>query len=126
MSGEESEPVAPTVVDLSDALTEVGDGVHWTLERQGDLNVYLVRLEPGHSVEEHVNSEVDVAVIVVAGDGYIHIDGAPSPLRSHVVAHVPRGTSRRVEAGPDGLGYLTVHRRRTLRLGTRPTRGRDR
>ena len=114
------DPQTPTVVDLSDALAESGDGVHWTLEHGRDLNVNLVRLDPGRSVDDHVNRDVDVAVIVLAGRGTIHIDGAPSPLRPHVVAHILRGSARRIDAGPDGLGYLTVHRRRTLDIATKP------
>lgn len=109
-----TEPTPAIVVDLSDALLETGDGVHWTLERHGDLNVNLVRLEPGHSVDEHVNHAVDVVLVVSAGAGHIWVDGVSTPLRAHVVADVPRGTARRIAAGPEGLSYLTVHRRRTL------------
>ena len=122
MSGEATEPQTPTVVDLSDALAEAGDGVHWTLQPAGDLNINLVKLDAGHRVDEHVNRDVDVAVVVVAGEGSIHIDGARALLRPHVVAHVPRGASRRIEAGPAGLGYLTVHRRRAFGLGPKPVR----
>lgn len=121
MSGQD--PLTPTVVDLSDALVETGDGVHWTLQHGSDLNVNLVRLDPGRSVDDHVNRDVDVAVIVLAGRGTIHIDGASSPLRPHVVAHIPRGSARRIDAGPDGLGYLTVHRRRMLDVATKPRSG---
>ena len=124
MSGQD--PLTPTVVDLSDVLVETGDGVHWTLEHGRDLNINLVRLDPGRSVDDHVNRDVDVAVIVLAGRGTIHIGGAPSPLRPHVVAHIPQGAVRRIDAGPDGLGYLTVHRRRTLGVATKAERGAER
>jgi quercetin dioxygenase-like cupin family protein len=109
---------SPPVVDMTDALGEVGDGVHWTLERGGDLNVNLVRLEPGHMVEEHVNREVDVVLIVATGEGSVNIDGASFGLRPHVVADLPAGTARHIEAGPAGLSYFTVHRRRVLGVTT--------
>lgn len=95
------------------------DGVHWTLERAGDLNANLVHLEPGHAIDEHVNDAVDVLVVVVAGAGTLTIAGSDQPLAPHAVVDVPKGTARRVRAGESGLWYLTVHvRRRGLHIDT--------
>lgn len=100
------------VAALAERLGEAGDGVHWTLDPAGDLNANLVRLEPGHAMDEHVNREVDVLVVVLTGSGHLVLDTRTVPLAPQVVAHVPKGASRAIHAGPSGLDYLTVHRRR--------------
>lgn len=108
----------PERVDLTH-LNVAGDGVHWSLGASDDLNANLVHLDPGHAIGEHVNSEVDVLVVVLAGSGTAVVAGDDLALAQHVVAHIPRGTERRIEAGPDGVSYLTVHRRRgPLRIGS--------
>ena len=90
-----------------------GDGVHWTLETPGDLNVNLVHLDAGHAVGEHANDEVDVLIVVLAGRGRLTVDGDGTDLRPHVVASVPRTSRRSLRASDDeALDYLTVHRRR--------------
>jgi quercetin dioxygenase-like cupin family protein len=99
-----------------------GDGVHWTLERPGDLHVNLVHLDAGHAVGGHTNDEVDVVIVVLAGRGRLTIDGRDIELAPHVVADVPRRSRRSIRAaGGEGLGYLSIHRRRGP-LGIRPTR----
>lgn len=125
MNHEATEPTRSTVFDASQVLTEIGDGVDWSLARSGDLNCNLVRLDPGHDIGDHVNHDLDVVIIVIAGSGTIEIDGISSSLRPNVLADAPKGSSRRIEAGPDGLGYFTVHRRRTLGITKRRT-GADR
>jgi quercetin dioxygenase-like cupin family protein len=110
------------VVDLAPLLEDPGDGVHWTLSGPSELNANLVRLEAGHAVAEHRNDAVDVLVVLLAGGGHLTVDGRAVELRPHVVAHVPRGSDRRLDAGPDGLSYLTVHVRRAP-LGVGPRRG---
>ena len=100
------------VADLRARLNEPGDGVHWTLEPDSEMNVNLVRLDPGHLMAEHVNDDVDVLVVVLAGGGHIVLGTRTVPLHPNGVAHVPKGLRRSIEAGPDGLTYLTVHRRR--------------
>lgn len=105
----------PTVVDLTAPIAEHGVGVHWTLEPPSQLNVNLVRLEPGDGIDGHRNDEVDVAVIVVSGEGQLVVDGGTHALRANTVAHVPRGANRGLTAEPNGpgLSYFTVHTRRS-------------
>ena len=109
------------MTDLSGILQGAeGDGVHWAVETPGELNVNLVHLEAGHAVGEHVNDEVDVVIVVLAGQGWLTIDGERTDLAAHVVAYVPRHTRRSVHAGAGhGLDYLSVHRRRAP-LGIKP------
>lgn len=98
--------------DLTALLAAPGDGVHWTLVPDSDLNANLVRLDADHAIDEHVNEEVDVLLVTLAGSGRVVVGTRTVLLTPTVVAHVPKGAPRSVHAGPDGLAYLTVHRRR--------------
>jgi hypothetical protein len=72
-----------------------------------------VRLAPGAGVGEHVEDDLDVLLVVVEGGG--HIDSAGGgrlPLHPHALVWLPRSSRRSVQAGPEGLAYLTVHQRR--------------
>jgi quercetin dioxygenase-like cupin family protein len=99
-------------IDLTRWLDAAGDGVHWTLGPPSDLNANLVRLEPEHAMPEHTNTEVDVLLVVLSGNGHVDVDGTRVALAANVVAHVPKGATRVIHAGREGLAYLSVHRRR--------------
>lgn len=97
-----------------------GTGVVWTLEGSDQLNANLVRFDAGGGVGEHVNDEVDVVLVGVAGSGSVVVDGGEHALSAGVLVFVPRGARRSTRAGSDGFAYLTVHRRRgPLRIGGR-------
>jgi quercetin dioxygenase-like cupin family protein len=102
---------------IAGELTAPGDGVHWTLATVSDLNANLVRLEPGSAVVAHVNREVDVLFVVLAGGAELTVDGETCALVPYVVAHVPKGSTRALQAGTEGVSYLTVHLRRALQVG---------
>lgn len=100
-------------VDLPEiAAAERGPGVVWTQEAGEDLNANLVRFTEGGGVGEHVNDEVDVLFLGVAGDGTLVVDGEVTPLLPGCLVLVPRGASRATRAASEGFAYLTVHRRR--------------
>jgi quercetin dioxygenase-like cupin family protein len=100
-----------------DAAHGIG-GVVWKLPHAGDLDGNLVRLAAGRSIEAHVNTEVDVLFVVRSGGGELTVDGERHLLDATTVALVPRGTSRSITAGPDGIAYLSIHRHRGgLRMG---------
>ncbi len=84
----------------------------WALEGSGDLNANLVRFDAGGGVGEHVNEEVDVLFVGVAGSGSVRVDGEEHPLSEGTLVFAPRGSSRSIGASSDGFAYLTVHRRR--------------
>jgi quercetin dioxygenase-like cupin family protein len=92
--------------------------VIWALEGSGDLNANLVRFDAGGGVEEHVNDEVDVVFLGVAGTGSVRVDGEEHALSAGTLVFVSRGARRSTGASSDGFAYLTVHRRRgPLRIG---------
>ena len=94
------------------ASAAIGNGVHWTLPEPADLNVNLVRLDPGESIAAHVNLELDVLFVVLEGNGWLEIDDREHGLSQHTLANVRAGSTRTVRAADDGLTYVTVHRRR--------------
>jgi len=92
--------------------------VIWALEESGELNANLVRFDAGGGVEEHVNDEVDVLFVGVAGWGTVRVDGEGHALSAGTLVFVPKGARRSTGASSDGFAYLTVHRRRgPLRIG---------
>lgn len=100
------------VADLGTVSTAGVSGVVWSLPHGGDLDANLVRLHPGDRVGEHVNGECDVLVFVQSGTAELSIDGQVHRLSSDVLALIPRGARRELVAGPTGIFYLSIHRRR--------------
>ncbi|MFI9270720.1 cupin domain-containing protein [Kitasatospora sp. NPDC052896] len=104
------------LADLSECVAEAGPerrGALWRLtEPARQLDANLIRLPAGAVVAEHRENDLDVLLLVVAGDGTL-LDGARTvPLGAGALAWLPRAARRGLRAGPDGLVYLTVHRRR--------------
>jgi quercetin dioxygenase-like cupin family protein len=89
-------------------------GALWRLAEPGrQLDANLVRLAPGAEVGEHTEGDLDVLLIVVEGGGQLGRGAEPrEELRARTVAWLPRGSRRSLHAGPEGLVYLTAHRRR--------------
>ncbi|AUY53048.1 hypothetical protein C2142_33685 [Streptomyces sp. CB01881] len=116
MSGMTDSGTAGDGVILDDLLRDAAAdaaGALWRLtgdQRQLDANV--VRLRPDATVPEHVEPDLDVLAVGLAGEGTLRCAGADHDLRSGAVLLLPRGAVRGVSAGPDGVVYLTVHRRR--------------
>jgi quercetin dioxygenase-like cupin family protein len=113
-----------TLVDLDDVecvgSASSGDGVVWSLPHGGDLDANLVRIGPGGGVGAHVNDEVDVLIVVRGGTGEVTIGELRHPVRAGVAMSIVKGVRRSLAAGPDGLEYLSIHRRRgPLDIGRR-------
>lgn len=77
-----------------------------------DLNVNLVRLLPDESLEAHINTEVDVLLVGVAGAGTMELDSGKESLDAGSAIYVPKNARRAIRAGSQGVTYLTCHRRR--------------
>jgi len=112
---------APVTVDLIGlAGTGADTGAIWARETE-DLDVNVVAFPPGHGVGAHVNDQVDVLLVVVAGCGVAEIDGRPHVLSPGVLVLIPKGARRALRSTAGRLVYVTCHRRRP-RL--RPVAGR--
>ena len=107
----EKEP-GPRITDLVHVLAgSQGPGPVWTMTSE-DLNANLLSFESGQGVASHVNAEVDVLVVGIAGQGLIEIEGIRGTLKPGQVCLIPKGVTRSLLSGPEGFAYLTVHRRR--------------
>ncbi|MFI6652546.1 hypothetical protein ACIBI8_33700 [Streptomyces sp. NPDC050529] len=101
--------------DLLASAAPEARGALWQLDRQGrELDANLVRLPPGAEVGEHQEDVLDVLLVVLEGGGRLTPgDGGETLALSPTTAMwLPRTSRRSLAAGPDGLSYLTVHRRR--------------
>jgi len=108
--------VDPTLGPV-DAARGDADGPVWGIASD-DLNATLLSWPPGTALPEHVNDELDVLVVVVSGNGTCTVDGRPEALGASSVRLIPKGARRAIAAGPDGLRYLSIHRRRgPLQIG---------
>ncbi|MFH8935526.1 cupin domain-containing protein [Streptomyces griseosporeus] len=95
------------------AGTSGATGALWKLAESGrQLDANVVRLDPGTRVAPHIEPDLDVLLVVVAGDGTLDGGGVPQDLTEGAVVWLPHGSTRGITAGDDGLAYLTVHRRR--------------
>lgn len=97
-------------------------GPVWGTESE-DLNATILEWPPGGGPPEHVNASRDVALVVLDGSGELELGGERRALAAGEVVVLEKGASRRVVAGPDGIRYATVHRRRgglQISRGPRP------
>lgn len=109
-------------MNLSDTVSTAGDrgGVIWTLDASSELNANLVQFGTGHSVEEHVNDEVEVIVVGVSGEGTVTVDQQEHALSAGMLVFIPKGARRSTVSASEDFAYLTVHRRRRpLQIGLR-------
>ena len=93
-------------------------GALWSRET-ADLDVNVVAFPAGAGVADHVNGEVDVLVVVVAGEGRAVVGGDVHPLVPGVALVIPKGAPRSIHCTTGRLVYLTCHRRRA---GLTPSR----
>jgi mannose-6-phosphate isomerase-like protein (cupin superfamily) len=80
--------------------------------QSADLNVNLLVWSADEGVVEHVNSEVDVLLVGIAGDGLVEVDGTTHPLRAGQALIIPQGARRAIRSTGGRFAYLTCHRRR--------------
>ncbi len=88
-----------------------GSGPLWGMAGE-DLNATLLAWKAGHEIAEHVNAELDVLLVVVAGAVTVTIDDVPHELLAPAALLIEHGARRAIRAGADGTRYLSVHRRR--------------
>lgn len=86
-------------------------GPVWGAE-SADLNATLLEWPAGEGPSEHVNESLDVLYVVIAGSATLTVDGAPRDLEPGDATIVDKGARRALVAGPEGVRYLTSHKRR--------------
>jgi quercetin dioxygenase-like cupin family protein len=88
-------------------------GILWKLAESGrQLDANLVRLPAKGHIGLHTDPDLDVLVLVVAGDGVLDAPEGTVSLAEGVLLWLPHCSTRSITAGPEGLAYVTVHRRR--------------
>ncbi len=117
------QPTARILADVH-ALVDASDvpaGARWTLAEPGrQLDANVIHLPPEQRIDTHTESDLDVLLVVVAGGGTVGTPDGPRQVGDSDLVWLPRGSTRDITAGRDGLSYLTVHRRRPgLQISTR-------
>jgi quercetin dioxygenase-like cupin family protein len=102
-------PDVPVPVDLARATGTRGP--LWGMQ-SADLNATLLAWPAGEGVAAHENVECDVLVVVMEGSLSVRLDGIGCDLSEGQVLLLPRASERSLTAGPSGVRYLSVHRRR--------------
>ncbi|MEU5614072.1 cupin domain-containing protein [Streptomyces sparsogenes] len=109
-------PVSGVLGRVSELLREAAadrGGALWRLDAEGrQLDSNVIRLLAGAGVDVHVEPDLDVVLFVAEGGGWLETADGRQELTPGCVVWLPRGSRRALSAGPDGLAYLTVHRRR--------------
>lgn len=116
---------APRVLCNTESLTSADPappGALWRLAEPGrQLDANLIRIPPGGRIGTHTEPDLDVLLLVVAGDGTLGTAADPQSLAPGSLVWLPHGSARGLTAGSSGLSYVTVHRRRPgMQIGTRP------
>jgi quercetin dioxygenase-like cupin family protein len=118
------QPTVRVLVDVRQLVDDstIPSGARWTLAEPGrQLDANLIHLPAGQRVDTHTEPDLDVILIVVAGGGTVGAPDGDKALAEGNVVWLPRGSTRNVSAGNNGLSYLTVHRRRAgLQIKQRP------
>jgi quercetin dioxygenase-like cupin family protein len=86
-------------------------GLRWAL-RGDDLNLNLLVFTNGDGVQEHVNHEVEVLLVGIAGEGVAIVDGREHPLAAGRLVLIPKGARRGTRSTSERFAYLTCHRKR--------------
>jgi quercetin dioxygenase-like cupin family protein/hemerythrin-like domain-containing protein len=92
-------------------LSREGTGPLWGAETE-DLNATLLAWPPDAGPPEHVNTERDVLLVVLAGSATVTVDGEARLIDAGQAMTIEKGSARRIAAGPEGVRYLSVHVRR--------------
>lgn len=112
----ESSEVPRTVCEIQELLADTrrrSPGIMWKLAEAGrQLDANLLSLSAGQFIDTHTESDLDVLVVVLAGTGTLTTVSGSLPLKAGSVVWLPRGSTRALHAGDDGLSYLTAHQRR--------------
>lgn len=93
------------------ALSLHGAGPQWGTASD-DLNVTVLSWPRGEGLEANINAELDVVIVVLAGEGEAFIEDEHHHLRRGVTLLIPKGAARGITSTSERLTYLSIHRRR--------------
>lgn len=103
---------AGNIIDLAAlARAATAPGAAWTQQSE-DLNVNLLVFASDQGVAEHVNTEVDVLLVGIAGAGAVTVDGTRQVLSAGHAIVIPKGANRGIQSMSNPFAYLSCHRRR--------------
>jgi mannose-6-phosphate isomerase-like protein (cupin superfamily) len=97
------------LVDVSDGAAH--SGPQWSHEST-DLDLTLLSWRSQQQVAAHVNDEVDVVLVGVAGTGDVTVNGEMYRLGPGQALLIPKGAERSMQCTDGRWSYLSVHRRR--------------
>ena len=102
----------PQIIDFTHLELEDGTyGPVFALESD-DLDCNLVYWNEGQGVPAHPDDDLDIAGIVLQGEGILHMDGVDYKLRAGQFFLIPKRTVRALFSAGGEFIYLTVHQRR--------------
>jgi len=89
-------------------------GAVWNIPvAERDLDSNVIALPPGGGIDSHTGPDLDVLIHVLDGSGRLTTElDSELDLKPGDLLWLPRRSRRKFSAGPQGLRYLTVHRRR--------------
>lgn len=102
------------VVVLQDLAQRHGGMTALWAQQSVDLHINLLTFATGTGVAEHVNAELDVLLVGVAGAGDVTIDGTPHTLRPGCAILIPKKARRAIRSTEGPFSYLSCHRRRAM------------
>lgn len=77
-----------------------------------ELHMNVLVLRAGEQIDQHINQVLDVIVTCLQGSGTITIDQQQTAVEPGSIVLIRQGSERVIQAGPDGIVYTTVHRKR--------------
>jgi uncharacterized protein (DUF2249 family)/quercetin dioxygenase-like cupin family protein len=90
-------------------------GAVWKLEvGERDLDSNVIALAPNDGIDAHAGADVDVLIHVLDGNGQLTTEQGEIDLAPGALLWLPKRSRRQFSAGPDGLRYLTVHKKREI------------
>lgn len=102
----------PKVINLFDVETESNaQGPAFSLESR-DLDCNFLRFDNGEGVPLHINAQIDVAGVVLRGEGFLQVDGQQYLLTEGDFFYIPKGTARKLRSSGGPFAYLSFHARR--------------
>lgn len=102
----------PTIISLFDV--EVDPKLHgpvFSLE-SSDMDCNFLRFDKGEGVPLHINAQVDVAGVVMEGEGFLQVDGQQHLLNEGDFFYIPKGAARKLRSSGGPFAYLSFHARR--------------